>query len=152
MSAGLTGASALLGGVSQFEAGQERGSLLGANRGIATAQAGSEIEAGNYNANNILLRGAALKGQQIANIGANNLQGGGTPAQVVASSAEINEADALQTRNNAMRRAWGFQVQGESDRVQEGFARSAGTENAIGSILGGGAKSYTEAQNAGGWF
>ena len=152
MSAGLTGASSLLSGVAQYEAGETRSNLYRGNEGIAIAQAASEVTAGNYNAGQIQRRGAALEGQQIANIGANNLQGGGTPSQVVRSTAEVNEMDVLTTRNNAMRRAWGFSVQGASDALQEGFAKSAGTSNAIGSILGGGARSYTEATAAGGYF
>lgn len=152
MSASLTEASSLYGGVAQFEAGEQRSNLLRANQGIALAQERSEVEAGNYNAGSILRKGAAIEGQQIANIGANNLQGGGTPAQVVKSTAEVNEMDALMTRNNALRRAWGFGVQGQSDAEQAGFARSAGTGNAIGAILGGSAKAYTESNAAGTWI
>ncbi len=152
MSAGLTGAGALLQGASQFEAGETRANLFRANAGIAGAQSLSEIQAGNYNANNILLKGQALEGQQRANVGANNLQQAGTPAQVIASTAEINEMDALQTRNNAMRRAWGFQVQETSDNAQAGLAKSSGDLNALGSIIGGGAKAYGQEQAAGSWF
>jgi hypothetical protein len=152
MSAGLTGASALLGGVSQYEAGQERASLFRANTGIAMQQAQSEAAAGSANESAVLRRGAALTGQQVANIGANGLQQTGTPAQVVASTAAVNEMDALTTRNNALRRAWGFQVQAASDQNQEAFARSAGDYNALGSILGGGAKAYDQYKAAGSWF
>jgi hypothetical protein len=60
--------------------------------------------------------------------------------------------DALQTRNNALRRAWGFQVQAASDQKQEAFASTSADLNAAGSILGGGAKAYTQSQAAGGWF
>lgn len=152
MSAGLTGASALLGGVSQYEAGQQKSSLYRADVGIAAAQAQSEDAAGSYNMNATLMKGAATTGQQVAQIGAGNLQQRGTPAQVVASSAEINEMDALQVHNNAMRRAWGFRVQGASDQVQEGNAKSAGDFNAAGSLLSGGAKAYTQDNAAGSWF
>lgn len=152
MSAGLTAGSALLGGVSQYESGQEKSSLYRANAGIALQQAQSEEAAGSFNESQVLRRGAAMTGQQVANIGANNLQQRGTPAQVVASTAEVNEMDALQTRNNALRRAWGFQVQAASDQKQEAFASTSADLNAAGSILGGGAKAYTQSQAAGGWF
>lgn len=152
MSAGLTGASALLGGVSQYEAGQEKSTLFRANAGIAGAQAQSEEAAGAANETTVRLRGQQVMGQQVAAIGANNLQQRGTPAQVVASTAAVNELDALTTRNNAARKAWGFRVQESSDLQQSDFAKSAGTENAIGSILGGGAKAYTQSQSAGGYF
>lgn len=152
MSAGLTDAGALMGGVAQYEAGETRRTLFNQNAGIADQQALSEVKAGNYNENAVRLRGAAMTGQQIAQTGASGLQQGGTPSQVVASSAAINEMDALQTRNNALRRAWGFQVQGASDRAQAGFAQDAAEMNAAGTILGGGAKGYTESKAAGGWF
>src|SRR5450631_1844775 len=151
MSAGLTGASALLGGVSQYEAGQERSSLYRANTGIALSQAQSEAAAGSFNESQVLRRGAAMTGQQVAQIGANNLTQGGTNAQVVSGTAAVNEMDALTTRNNALRRAWGFSVQAASDQKQGEFASSAGDFSAVGTILGGGAKAWTQAQAAGGW-
>lgn len=152
MSAGLTGASALLGGVSQYEAGQERSSLYRANTGIALAQAQSEAAAGSANESAVRLRAAAMTGQQVAQTGAGNLQQAGTPGQVVASTAAINEMDALTTRNNALRRAWGFRVQAASDETQAVFAKSAGDFSAAGSILGGGAKAYDQYKSAGSWF
>jgi hypothetical protein len=152
MSAGVTGAGALLGGVAQYESGQEKSTLFRANAGIAAQQYQSEAQAGAFNAQQIARKGAAMTGQQVANIGANNLQQSGTPAAVVASTAAVNEQDQLQTMNNAMRRAWGFQVQGASDQQQAGFAKSAGDFNAFGTILGGGAKAYDQSVRAGGWF
>lgn len=152
MSAGLTGASALLGGVSQYEAGQEKSRLFNANASIAGQQSQSEAAAGAYNETAVRMRGAAVTGQQVANTGAGNLQQAGTPAQVIASTAGVNEMDALQTRNNALRRAWGFRVQQVSDLQQGDFAKSAGDFNAAGSILTGGAKAYTQEKAAGSWF
>ena len=152
MSAGVTGANALLTGVSQYEAGQTRARLLTANQGIAAAQAASEVATGNYNANAVLMRGAAMKGQQIATIGANGLQQGGTNATVVADTSRINELDALQTRNNALRRAWGFQVQGASDAFQAKEASTAGDLSGLGGILSGGGKAYTQFNDTGRWF
>jgi hypothetical protein len=138
--------------VSQFEAGQTRSQLFKANAQIATAQGQSEAEAGAENANLIKMRGAAVRGQQVAAIGGNNLQQGGTNAQVVASTAGINEMDALTTRNNALRRAWGFEVQGASDQFQEKQAATAGDYSAVGSILAGGAKALTQENATGSWF
>lgn len=149
MAAGLTGASALLGGVSQYEAGQERRTLFNANAGIASRQAQSEEAAGSFNESLIRRRGTQVQGQEVANIGANNLTQAGTNAQVVASTAATNELDALTTRNNAMRKAWGFKVQESSDEQQAGFAQSAGIGSGIGSILTGGARAFTQSQAAG---
>lgn len=152
MSVGLTEEGALIKGIGAYEAGQERGSLFRLNEDIANKQAASEFAAGAYNANAVGMRAKAIEGQQVATIGASNLTQAGTPAQVVAGTAAINEMDRLQVLNNAARKAWGFEVQGESDRLQAGFARRAGTNEALGTILGGSAKAYTELQNGGTWF
>jgi len=152
MSAGLTAAGGLYQGVAQYEAGQERGSLYRANAGIAAQQFASEVKAGSENEERVLMKGEQQTGQQVAQIGASNLQQRGSPSQVVSSSAMINEMDALTTINNARRRAYGFQVQEVSDQRQASMARSAGDFNAAGSILAGGAKAYDEEQKAGSWF
>jgi hypothetical protein len=64
----------------------------------------------------------------------------------------ISEMNALQTRNNALRRAWGFQVQGASDTFQSKQAASAGDFSGAGSILSGGAKAYDQYEATGRWF
>lgn len=152
MSAGVTGASALLSGVSQYEAGEARSSLYNANAGVAARQFQSEAEAGAYNEEMVRMKGAALEGQQVAQIGGSNLQQRGTPAQVVASSAMVNELNALTTRNNALRRAWGFEVQEQSDLYQASKYATAGVEQGFGSILAGGAKALGEYHETGTWF
>lgn len=152
MSAGMTAASGLMQGVGAYEAGQTRSQLFRANAQIAGEQAQSEAQAGAYNESAVRMRGAAMEGQQIAQIGANNLQQTGTPAQVVASARMVNEMDALQTRNNALRRAWGFQVQEASDNFQSKQAATAGDFSAAGSILTGGAKAYDQYKSTGTWF
>jgi len=139
-------------GVGQYEAGQTRSQLFRANAGIAVQQAQSEAQAGATNEEAARLRSTALTGQQVAAIGGSNLQQTGTPAQVVASSAEIGEMNALQTRNNALRRAWGFSVQSASDSFQAKQASSAGDFSGAGSILTGGAKALKEYNATGSWF
>lgn len=152
MAGGLSLAAGFLQGVGEYEAGQARSQLYRANAGIAAQQARSEAQAGAYNESAIRMKGAALTGQQVAQIGANNLQQTGTPAQVVASTAMVNEMDALQTRNNALRRAWGFQVQEVSDTFQAKQAATAGAFSAAGSILSGGAKATQQYNETGSWF
>lgn len=152
MSAGLTAAGSLQQGVGQFEAGQARSQLFKANAAVAGQQFQSEAAAGAYNEEAVRMRGAAMTGQQVAQIGASNLQQAGTPSQVVAGTREINEMDALQTRNNALRRAWGFEVQGASDQYQAGKSAQAGIMSGVGSVLAGGAKAESQYNNTGSWF
>lgn len=149
MSAGLGFASLLMGGISQYQAGQQRAQLGRLNAGVADMQARSEMDAGVYNESLVRRRGAAIQGAQINAIGANNLQQAGTPSQIVADTAGANELDALQTRNNALRRAWGFEVQGASDRFQADQASRAGKIALAGSIIGGTAQLYGKGGGSG---
>jgi len=122
--------------------GKTKSSLLDANAIIADEQAKSEVAAGSYNANLVRTRGQKIQGQQVAAIGANNLTQGGTNADVVAQSARQNEMDALQTTNNALRRAWGFQVQASSDRFQSSAVEKAGMMSGIGDLVSAGGQAY----------
>lgn len=149
MSAGLTGISALEQGIGQYEAGRERSSLFRANADVARQQFQSEAQAGAYNETAVRMRGQAMEGQQVNQIGGSGLQMRGTPTQVVGSTAEINEMDALQTRNNALRRAYGFEVQGMSDTLQSEMASRAGLNQGLDSILSGGGKAYQQYNSTG---
>jgi hypothetical protein len=60
--------------------------------------------------------------------------------------------DALQTRNNALRKAWGFEVQGASDQFQSKQANTGGIISGVGSILSGGAKAYEQYNQTGSFF
>lgn len=146
MAAGAQLAGGVTQGIAQFESGKTRSELLDTNAEIADAQARSEEQAGGYNANLIRLRGARQQGQMVSAMGANNLQQGGTNALVVAGAARQNELDALQTQNNALRRAWGFDVQGASDREQAGLAEQGGILSGVGSLINAGGKYYAATQ------
>lgn len=137
MSAGsMIGAGGIVEGVSEFESGKSRAELMGMNADIADAQARSEESAAGQNAAAVRTKGAKLMGAQVAAIGANNLTQGGTSANVVADSARANELDALTVQNNALRRAWGFDVQAASDRYQAKVSGNAGLLSGAGSLLG----------------
>jgi hypothetical protein len=152
MSAGLTAGAGLLQGVGQYEAGQTRSRLFRTNADIASEQSQSEFQAESANETALRMRQAAVSGQQVAQTGANNLQQRGSPAQVQASTAAINETDILTMRNNAARKAWGFQVQETSDEFQSGQAARVGDMEGIGSILGGGGKALGQYDETGSWF
>ena len=131
---------------SSIASGNTKDALETANAGIADQQAKSELAAGSYNAGLIRRKGAITTGAQIAGIGANNLQQGGTNAAVVASTAGATELSALTTQNNALRRAWGFDVQGESDRFQGGLAKQGGILSGVGDLMTGTASAYDKYQ------
>jgi hypothetical protein len=152
MSAGLTAGAELFSGVSRYEAGATRARLFDANAAIADRQAQSEAQAGAYNEELVRMKGEAVEGQQVAQIGASGLQQKGTPTAVVAGTRMVNEMDALQVRNNALRRAWGFEVQGASDRTQAQMSREAGFFGGVGTVIGGGAQAYGQYRQTDSWF
>lgn len=126
----------------QIAAGDTRDALERANAGIADQQAKSELNAGNYNAGLARRKASMIQGSQVAAIGANGLQQRGTPAAVVSSTAQTQELNVLQTLNNSMRKAWGFEVQGASDTFQGEQAKTGGILSGIGSLASGGASAY----------
>jgi hypothetical protein len=126
----------------QFASGSTRAAEERANESIATEQAESEMKTGAYNANITRQRGAQVVGSQIAAIGGNNLQQGGTPAQVVANTAAANERNTLTVQNNALRRAWGFEVQGASDAFQAKQDEEGGILSGIGTLASTGGSLY----------
>ena len=135
----LEGAGGILKGVSQISSGDTKANLERANAAIADQQAKSEIASGAYNANLAREKSRQVTGAQVAGIGANNLQQGGTPALVVANTARAGEEDALMVQNNALRRAWGFEVQGASDRFQASQDKLGGMLSGLGSFVSAGA-------------
>ena len=129
---------------SQIAAGDTRANLERANADIASAQARSEEESGSYNANLVRQKGAQTMGAQVAAIGANNLQQAGSPSKVVADTARATEMSALTVNNNALKRAWGFQVQGASDIEQASLAKQGGLLSGIGSAIGSAGAAYND--------
>lgn len=140
----MIGAGGLISGVSQYESGKTRSELLGVNAEVADAQARSEESAGGYNANLSRLKGQRTMGQQVSAIGANNLTQGGTNVNVVADTARATELDALTIQNNAGRRAWGFGVQGASDRFQSKLSEDAGILSGAGDVIGAAGRIYAD--------
>jgi hypothetical protein len=138
---------AILKAGSQIAAGNTKDAEEQANAGIADQQAKSEMASGAYNAGLARKKAAMIQGQQVASIGANNLQQAGTNAAVVASTAGAQEANALQIQNNALRRAWGFQVQGASDRFQGQLAKQQGILSGVGSLAGMGGSLFNQNEN-----
>jgi hypothetical protein len=131
-----------------FAAGSEKDALEKANAGIADQQAKSEMAAGGYNTDLARKKAAQIQGNQVSAIGANNLQQGGTNANVVADTAKAQEANALQIQNNALRRAWGFEVQGASDTLEGSLAKQGGILSGLGDLTSTAGKIYKD-QNTG---
>lgn len=143
MSAGvMMGAGMGMNAYSQYAAGQMSRKLSNANASIADRQSASEVQSGNYNANLSALRTSAIEGQQVNTTGANNLTVSGSALRMVGDTARAGALDALTIRNNALRRAWGFAVQGAGDRYSGAADAASGTLNAMGTFIGGASRAY----------
>lgn len=83
-----------------------------ANAQIAEYQAGQAIQNGQTNVGTSRLRVAQVKGEQRAALAANGVDlGEGSATDVLASTDMLGDRDAATIMDNALRTAWGYQVQ-----------------------------------------
>jgi hypothetical protein len=82
------------------------------NAQIANQQASQAIINGQTAEQNIRLQGAQVIGSQRASMAANGVDlGQGSANEALTTTKYITERDALTTKDNALRQAWGYQVQ-----------------------------------------
>ena len=132
------------------------------NSTIATQQAQWSAESGEQQVAKQELENRAKIGGIEANQGASGVEvGTGSNADVVSSAKEIGALDALTIRSNAVRKAYGYQVQSTSDKAQAGLdtmaasnAVKAGKIAAISTLLGGAAQGsqYSDYTNSNSMF
>lgn len=86
-------------------------------------------------------RARAVMGAQRAALAANGLDATtGTGSQLLTDTAGMAEFDALTVRNNAMKQAYGLNVQSTNLLAEGRAAKVAGTNAAIGSLLTAGSQ------------
>jgi len=103
------------------------------------------------------LQTAQLEGRQKAAIAANGIDlSFGSPLDTIVDTAKMGEIDALNVRSNAYREAYGYKVQGTNqlasaklDRMRADAAVKGGYLDAVGTILGGTGKVYTQGKSLG---
>lgn len=138
----LTLLGGAMGAGSQYSAGQRSASLLRANAAIAGLQAQSAQQAGAEQAELYRTKLNATLGRQAAQIGGANITTSGSALKSLERTSELGAEDIAQIQLNAARKAWGYQVTQSGDLMRADMARTAGTENAIGSLITTGARSY----------
>lgn len=118
------------------------------NATIATQQAEWEAESGEQQVGAKELENRAKVGTIEANQGSSGVEvGTGSNADVVTSAKELGALDAMTIRSNAVRRAYGYQVESASDKEQAELDRmaarstvKAGKIAAVSTLLGGAAQ------------
>lgn len=145
----LAAGTAVVGGAQKAlaatRAAREQAAIEESNAVIAERAATDAMARGAVAEGRARLRGGLLQGHQRAQYAAAGVDvSSGSPLDVVASTAATTELDAEIARNNAMREAWGYKEQAKKFRRKAQGALDAGTDQAIGSILGGigGAATY----------
>jgi hypothetical protein len=122
----------------KYQSGQYAKKVMGYNASVADLQAQDALERGAVLEQRRRVGTRQLIGAERTSLAAQNVVvGQGSAASVEGSAAYIGELDALTIRNNAMREAWGYQVQAYDYRRRGKFAAAEGTMGAISTILGG---------------
>lgn len=133
-----TVASAGMSAFSAYQSGQYQSAVARNNAMIAQQRADAARMQGLVEAQQQDYKTRAVLGQELAQQGASGIDISGRSAEDVrASTAMLGRLDALTKRNNAEREAYGFEIK-KADYLADAEAKSsAGTMNAIGSLIGG---------------
>lgn len=141
----LAAAGSITAGVGAFKQGQFQNEMAQSNAQLARFQADDAINRGNLAEAESRRRTEQLKGSQQSALAANNVVlGEGSALDILQSTAELGELDALTIRNNAEREAAGFSFSGASQiaggklAAQQGrTALTASVLNTGGSVISG---------------
>jgi hypothetical protein len=148
----LTAGSGLYGAAAANEAGKAEQRAADQNAAVARNQSEQAKQIGNIEEERQLRRVRAALGTQRATLAANGLDvNSGTALDLQAETAGFGAADALNLRANALRQAWGFDVEAVNQTNRGRAARAAGRNQAIGTLLTT-ASSMTGQAYSGGMF
>ena len=143
---GVTSAvGAFTGGRAQADAAAYQAAVARNNQTVAESNAAYALQAGKIAEQAQRQKTAQLVGAQRAQMAASGVDiSSGTPLNLQQSQQQVGELDALTIRNNAMRQAYGYQVQASDFGANAGMldmtaknARTAGTIGALSSLVGG---------------
>ncbi len=114
-------------GAAQKRAGEMSGDLMDYNADIADLQAKDALERGAIAESSYRGQVRGIVGQQKAGFAGQGVDvSSGSALDVQADATRLGELDALQIRHNAMREAWGYNVQAYDLRQRAQIARETG--------------------------
>lgn len=130
----------LISAYSSIKQGQYQAGVARNNAQIAKQNAQYEIAAGKQEENAQRIKTGQLIGAARANAAASGIDANsGTPVNIQSDIGQLGELDSLTVRNNALRRAYGYQTQAATFKADAKQASSQGYLDAFGSLLGTGA-------------
>jgi hypothetical protein len=139
-------ASTALSAYGQIQAGQQaqaaadyNAAVARNNQIIADRQAEDAVKRGQVAEEEQRRRTRAIAGTQRAALAASGVQlDQGSPADILADTAQFGELDALTIRNNAEREAYGYRVQGMNFGAEAGLQQGRASSAMTGAYLGAG--------------
>lgn len=158
---GVTTAALLVGAAvaayATYSQGQQQSKIASANANIASQNAAINNQNAIVAENQGAAAGAAqeLKARQAnstlrASAGSNGLDvNSGTVGALQDQNTSMGEFNALTSRNNAAREAWGYQVQATNSTNQANIDQFSSKSDAMNGYLGAGAQLITGAGSAG---
>lgn len=136
----MQGLSGAYGSYEQAKAGRR---ISKTNERIAAMQAQSALARGHEAEGISRQRGKKMLGSQRAALAAQGIRlDAGSAQDIQQETLDIGELDALTIKNNALREAFGYKMQGISESMQGRLTYQAGMNQATGSLLTGGIKAY----------
>lgn len=141
VSMGLVAAAGGVTAYTQVQQGKYQNQVAQNNAKVAGMQAQDALRSGAAEDQQRRWKIRALMAKQSAGFGANNVVGStGTALDILGESAMFGEVDLNTIRNNAARKAWGYDVE-KSNALAEGkLAKYGGKMAAIGTLLSTGSQ------------
>lgn len=149
---GVSAAGALATGYSESEAikgyGAYKAGLASTNAAMAGLAGKETIEQGDIAAGNKDLETRARVGSELASQGASGVSvGSGTSALVRSGTDLVGQIDAATIRNNAQRKAFGYQVQATQDTAEAQFDKMSAASQSMQTFLSGGLQAISDPLN-----
>jgi hypothetical protein len=142
-------AAAAVKGYAEHRAAAAESRIANANADLAEQSAADARRIGATEAGQIRAKGTQVASEQKVALASSGVDvSGGTAANLFATTMSAAELDALTAKNNAARRAWGFEVEARGQRARAAMASrrsvlgplaaSLGAASAIAGLYGGG--------------
>jgi hypothetical protein len=132
----------------QYQEGMEDARDAETNAFLASMSAADAASRGEEAAGRIRMAASKLVGQQqVAAAVSGTDTSVGANADVIAETRALSEYDAQLARNNGLREAWGYKVEGYQRYRQAQRARQRAVNQAVGTVLGGLVKTGEDAAN-----
>lgn len=148
----IAGASALMMAKAQKDQGDAESAVQKKNAILADMQAEQARNIGTIDEERQMAVTRQLLGRQRATFAANNIDASsGSALDTIGQTAQFGAMDAMTVRNNALRQAWGFDVEASNARNAAAWAKYGSRQKAAGTLLSGAGSVYGKGADAGYW-